>query len=690
MGAPEFLSDTTFKLSVDKIFQMYLYNPAGIKEHLKGKMDVVFSSGDVVSTTGRTTFVSLPFWRLLHENGMPIKMQHHAQMYMGNGYFKSSVVKTLATRVLFDIIETCRNSWVMRAEAEGKFVNPEEVVRWKIIELSKRLLECYDEFYNASTDISSEYMTAIRMTDFIESYLLPEIFSQREAIEDNEPSIRAFDEVFQKHMATDPRLDNNMLAFFMRCGAVKAMQIGQIQGSRGYNTDIGSGLFRYPTKDNYFNGLNNIAYLAYESRSPAKSHLFAEAPLEDGAFFSRRQQLAAGFFKTVHMGDCGTKEYLPWKIHASDIYFLTGSYYLDPFTQKLELFTDRCKHLIGETVMFRSVLAGCVHPDPNGVCEKCFGHNGMVISPYASAGIAYVQRLARILIQLMLSVKHYDGTANTKPVDLPYNLEEYLWVSENTKIHLSHEKLRNCDVSLIIKSANITVLQAIASLDLDGYDSRLLNQLSLLNKSIKLEVRHMDGSEVEECASFTLKFNGAYASCSIEFLKYIQQYGYEQTNLREIRIKLNHWDYNKPIAALPHQHFTMTHFQRDFANELENSHSKIKDALYTSPSALLKLLYAKIVSLNDKNFKANMSTLSAFIYPLSAQDPASGDYRLPKGSPGYVLPLTRAFDMYRSATGILAYQQLADALKQPEFWDGSMENMAHKPLSHTMDSMFMY
>ena len=675
---------------VSEIYPLFLKDKERFNKHFRGPMEIVFDDGEVIKTTGRATLCSLYTWQLMDRYSIGFYKRHHLKSQMSDdGYITNAVVGKIIESLIIEIRNTYRAQWVEEGVQNRIYLNPNENIRAELDRLNRRAMEVSTEVYNVFAIVSLPYMSSVSLEEIVEIAEDPKALDSAEKMVASESSLRNHDAVIRELVLNDPAYRHNRLRRFAKTKVVKLLQLLQMISTRGYLTDIGSGIFDKPIMTNYLDGMTDAYNFAIDSRSAAKALAFAEQPLEDGSYAHRKERIASGYSQNVHMGDCGSTRYLPWNVTETNAYAIIGMYHFDTITgETLAIDKFNVKKLIGKQVLLRHILGGCNHEDDaQGVCSTCFGEQALALHYYTIAGVNVVSRQFRDLIQGMLATKHFDGIASLKPVILRPTALRNITVEDNRFFYFNRKELTQFNgVYVTIRTDNISALDNLAAIDLNNYSAQRLDELSTLSKGIKVVKRSSDGEEIIE--HVTMTYNGKCANLSKEFLAYIKAVGYDRTQRNEIVINMSRWDWTASFAALPRQHFTLSAFQQQFSDHLESPRDRQGSGVVCDPIVLLKELHNIINELGDDRFKITLPTLSMMILPLCARDPDAGDYRLPKAGEGVVMSLKDSMTLQRSASALITFQQMSGPIRTIDgIWNGKASNPKHPPLIHALDSL---
>ncbi|MEM4483540.1 MAG: hypothetical protein QXS19_06460, partial [Candidatus Methanomethylicia archaeon] len=248
-------------------------------------------------------------------------------------------------------------------------------------------------------------------------------------------------------------------------------QLQQVIIGRGV---IDTGLHKYFIAGNYAKGLSIDEYV--KSSEGARKSIFDKTISTSKPGYLTRQLVYTLHPYKFSADDCGTKKFLklPFKKFGKD--WFIGKYYLNPLTQKLELFTEDTEYNF-DYILIRSVLY-CEKP----VCRKCFGH---IWHDYENIGIITAQTLGERGTQLTLRAFHtgsvYDIPQET--IQTVNELKDLVYIDRQQNLVLAKDAYIKVPEHTILLKDN-TVL---TNLDLYINDNKLT-----LTTGMKLYVHKSD------------------------------------------------------------------------------------------------------------------------------------------------------------------------------------------------------
>lgn len=248
-------------------------------------------------------------------------------------------------------------------------------------------------------------------------------------------------------------------------------QLQQVIIGRGV---IDTGLNKYFIQGNYAKGLTIDEYV--KSSEGARKSIFDKTiSTAKPGYLTRQLVYVLHPYKFV-TDDCGTKKYLklPFKKFSKD--WFIGKYYLNPLTQKLELFTEDTEYNF-DYILIRSVFY-CEKP----ICRKCFGH---VWFDYANIGIITAQTLGERGTQLTLRAFHtgsvYDIPQET--LQTVNELKDLVYIDRHQNLVLAKDAyIRVPEHTILLKDNTV-----LTNLDLYINDNKLT-----LSTGMKLYIHKSD------------------------------------------------------------------------------------------------------------------------------------------------------------------------------------------------------
>lgn len=654
-----------------KAEKLLAYTTQQLFDQLEGDFILVFPNGELVTNERECQYSSF-IWDLHRKYpNTPLLKEHHVKFINGDNETPINAHLKLLNTVV----------WAVYDAYEGTFADKGVLLD----DLSKQVYEITNLMYNDLSYRLEENVTSLDITDFIKITKSPKIAEALANVSPTQVGIEEISNLIQEQIKTAPEFRFNPLAISIRTGNSRLGQALQCLGPRGYLTDVDSNIFRYPIMSSYISGIRGMYDSLIESRSASKSLINSTKPLQDSEYFSRRQQLICQNVKNIHYGDCGSKKYLLWHVRdvmfegttktgSGDLRTIAGKYYLNELTNQLSIVKITDKHLIGKTIKLRSVVAGCSHPDPYGICETCYGELALAIPANSNLGHLACVTMTSILAQLILSTKHYDGSSVVEGIVLKPLEKKYLSSEMNGSRYFLNERLKDKEVTIQINIEEASGIPDITRVD----DVHLLN-ISRVSEfpAIKISVGDSKGTEI---TSLNVSVNARKSSLTHDFMKFIKEKGYVITDDGRYEFDMTGWDYSKAIFVLPLSHVNMSDHQIIIAKLLESTAKEMEQrSSCVSPEAML----IEFFDLVNRRIQVNLAVLEVILYSSMVVDAINENYDLPKPWTTMGLGVMRQLLLNRSLGAQMGFQSHRETFLDPTSYINTNR------MDHIFDASFL-
>jgi len=649
--------------------------PTALWKKIEGDMEVVCSDG-AVACTGRDTIWTRFTWDLLRGfEETPITKMMHLR-----GFSKpyTEIDNNTHTKLLGHLLFGIYDSYASRVNDRMKMVD----------HLKRQAYVITNVMYNWFSVQIPEYVSSIDLLDFLECCQFEPIRQSMISIQPTPASIANCHATIRNALNTAPELRYNSLARAVRGKTVRVDQVLQAIGPVGYRTETDSSVFPAPILTGFFHGVRLIAWSAMESRSSAKSLSFTKTPLQQAEYFSRRQQLVCLNVWRIHRGDCGSTQYLTWHVKGpeinaegkavgnSDLDALDGKYFVNA-SGGLSVIRPWNKELINTTIKIRCIVAGCAHPDPNGVCEVCYGETSLGIDDGTNGGHQSCVTMTAPVSQIVISNKHFDGSAVVSSIVLSLFEKKYLSAPSGGSLYYLQQDLKNRKVKIRLCADEAPGLPDVFTID----DVNLLSASRVSEiSSLRLVVWDKSGNPEEIPLNTTVDKNAS--NMTHQLLAHIKKVGFEVAEGGYYQVDMAGWDYSQPILSLPMRQVNMGDHQAEIAGLLESTVSDLeKRSNVVSPEALLAELFNLI---NRGRLLVNMAVLDLIVYSSMVISNSKADYRLPKPWTTKELGILRHNMEGRSAGAACAFERHQTYLTDPK----QFVNTDLRP-DHPMDALLL-
>lgn len=527
---------------------------------------LVFDDGEIITNTRRTIY-SWYHWDVIRKYPKtPLRTHHH----MGRA--------PLSDKTSLDILSNLSEDVFY---AYGETYDREEL--WKLI------YEIQNNIYNVFTVKIAAYQTTSSILDYLEIYDHPEV---KEANDNLKPTQASLDITYTKiahAVQRSPELRLNPVARACRAGLVKQDQVNQIVGPRGFMTDADSNVFAdEPLMTGYLEGVTSAYGTLIESRSAVKALIFTKNPLQVVEYFNRKMQLGSSYVKDLIPGDCGSNEYVQVYLDAGMLKGFEGKWFLNESTGRLEVITLGRRDLQHKIVKMRSPTK-CNYRGAAGVCFKCMGLLSYQIPRKTNLGHVSSSEMCQEGSQLVLSVKHYDGSSVVMELSLTDHDRLFIYEGPDPGTIYLTDKLKPGKPYLILDTIErppVIGASGLASIKPTTSITDLSIQSITKFKDIQIGFTNDKGETIESYVSVSQ--GSRLGSLTHEFLEYVQTQGFSILDDGSYRVDLGHWNYEKPVLALPMKHRNMLDYMADIEVFLRSPQDTGRDS--RTPIGTMKLI----------------------------------------------------------------------------------------------------
>lgn len=648
---------------------------------ITGEFYLITDDGMEILTDARKVLMSAFAWEYHRQfPKLPIHANHLVDHVLGDAMMNPGTHLDNIGQACFDTLD----QYVVDGMAEmpdGRIV-PEIELRDKLAKMS---YEITNSIYNELSYYCEEYVTSFDITDAMKLLAHPRIRRANNELDaDNGNTIvmqKQIDNaytVIEDVLVRDEAYKNNPICQAVRTKTVKMQQIKQSLGPRGFLTDIDSNQFRRPIMRGYLRGLRSNHDLLVESRSAAKALAFTEKPLQDSEYFSRRLQLVSQIVRNLHIGDCGSKQFLHLHVKKGELKNLVGKYYeLDDGA--LVPIRKEDKHLEGRTLKLRSVIY-CQHDDPYGICSTCFGEAYVAVPDRSNLGHICCSRLGQEVSQIVMSTKHYDGSAVVEGVVIDAYHRQYLKASADNMSYMLSDAMKGKKLKMLLRPEQAPGLKDIMMIDvINKLHLSRVTEIDVFGLAVSGAMKNT-AVVIGETVRLNVGQHKRQASLTYEFLYYVRSVGWEIDEFGNYVIDLAGWDVTKPMLTLPLKHYNMSDHSNAIADLLESSVEEMERRDKHIESSALLIDFHDLV---NRKLSMSLAINEVVIYGTMIVSAENGDYRLPKPWTDSGFGVMKKTMMYRSLAPAMAYQNHRQTLTSPESY-----NVRIRP-DHPMDGMIM-
>lgn len=643
--------------------KMLALPPEQLKGMLGGSFTLVFDDGQM-QVTSKSTLVSSYAWEYHRRYPKtPILMRHHCSSHAKDGIF--------GAKTHINMLNACM--WSTYDAYKGDSNAP------SIMALSKLAYDITNAIYNAAVLVTEADVVSLDITDFIEIMEDPDVKALLDNPKPTQVWVNECYSVITDKLKKDERYANNNLSKALRGGLVRQGQLLQCVGPRGYVTDLDSHYFKYPITRGFGQGMRSWYNMLTESRSSSKALGANKSQISGAEYFARRLQLLVGIVQRVHPGDCGSQHYMRWKVQPEkrdeagnvtkecDLRYLQGKYYLDEKSGTLKEIKKDSTELIGKYIKFRSIVSGCNHPDPNGVCATCYGSIAESIPPGTNIGHLNAAYMTQQSSQNIISTKHFlSGASLVSRIVVRPEFRDWIQVSPDGLGYMLADNLAGRENYLIFHPDSVAGLVDLANVD----DAEELAQSHVSNiRNFGIRSIGKDGVEINQLVDVTVDKRAAMLTYTA--LRYIKAVGWTYDDKRNYVVSLAKWDPNNTLMELPMKQYNMSDHAKAIADMIEASTAKIEA---TKGRLSWENALVELCDLVNSKLDVNIVILETILLGTMARSYAQDDYRIPKGGTAKEIGTAARTISGRSMSAVVAYDAMAKQLVNPKSLYG-----AHRP-----------
>ena len=614
---------------------------------LPEQLILVFDDGVEVITKKRKVIYSNYFWEFHRQyNQLPLLAEHFIDHVLQGKAFTAD-----ANVNLFSIL----------------FNKTIDVYNLRTPLLKEPLLDIiyaiHNKINNEVVKMAEEHVSTLDILDFIEIMDNPTIHNVVSEVQSDNYSITNVFDVVREVINKDSSLAKNNIVQAVKAGMVNANQVLQCVSVVGFRTEVSGSIMPIPVMDNFATGLNSLYDFVVESRSAAKSLMFAEAPLQDAEYFARRLQLLTMSVETIDNIDCGTTKYLDWRVkppaynekgiqtYRGDLVFMTGKYYLDD-DNKLKVIGKNSSHLNNKLIKMRSVLF-CKHPNPHVVCEVCFGKLSDNISAYDNLGHLCAATMTEKTSQSVLSTKHLDFSSSGAAIILDDMSKKFFNINRSKDGYLLKKDCTNIFIT-ISKSELPGLIDILTIPDIRNVNTGRVSEIESIDVTYTFK-----GLSITETLS--VSHGNKKAVLSLDFLRYLKEVGWETNENNDFKFQLSTWDTSLTIFRLPNIEFSFSDHSRQVSRMIEASMGDITEReTPESPASTLVELF----NLVNTKLSVNIAALEVILYAIQIY--SKDNFTMGRNSETPILGISNLVITSRSLSNGYAYKSQASTIYSPK------------------------
>lgn len=613
------------------------------KETLE-KFYLVFDDGEVVTNVARTALCRY-LWEILRD--FP-EVEMSKKFHFTSGYPSVDTTRDILSAMVRRIHEVYDHDF-----------NYEEL--WRTI------YKQINHLYNDGIVEMEPYQAGGTALDMLEVYDHPIVAKANREVQAGEISVKVAQDIIHKTIMTSPDLEDNHYVRLARSGCVKIEQFVQIIGPRGNMTDINSSMFRYPITRGYFQGIISLHDSLIESRSAVKSLYFNKKPLRDVEYFNRKMQLLCTVVHTLRYDDCETDGYLEFKVDSNLFKGAEGANFFDEEKKvwRPMMIEDRQK-VIGKVTKIRSPMF-CRYRGNGQVCIKCFGEIGWSIPYKTNLGHVSSTEMCQEGSQLVLSVKHYDGSAVAIDINISEYESRFIRPGTDTGTIRLNPLIKGYNPVLMLESRPKGTAEGASGISdirhLDDLNNMSPYRLTSFNDAV-IELENEDGGFSYETVSVCS--GPRLGSLTPDFVRYALSDHYTIGNDGFYHVDLSDWDFDLDVFTIPLKHINMLDYMSEIESFLRSSSDNKKNKMISKGKRLVEYTSAQealldLYDMTSQRLSVNIAHLGVILLALM-RSAEPNNYRLPKyGEPAKFETHTRLMEG-RSHGQLMFYEGQPKAL----------------------------
>lgn len=537
--------------------------------------------------------------------------------------------------------------------------------------LAKLCFRATNRYFNDIKRYASAYYTSMSMFDIYEIMEHPDIKDALANVEPNGYSITEVTYPKIRKVLLDPDiLPLNPIKQSAQSGTLKVGQLMQMVGPIGYRADLSQDILDLPIVNPLLEGVSTLYGAMAESRTGTISLINNKDLLRKTEYFNRMTQLVAQYVQRLHLNeDCGTTYHGAFFVTKENLKTLIGKYHLTESGEEWIRGTET--HLIDTQIKLRSVLS-CVHPDPSGICGKCYGRLQYSVPHRTNIGQISAVVSGDKITSSVLATKHHAASSSVERYHLGAREASYLTYGQEEEALYLVEHLRKKRVRITFYRDEAKSLANILMINtLDEYPIHSVSQLT----RIAIEVFDEDGTKLKGDVLQVSLYN-RLSSLSRYLLEHMREVKWVIDQDDNIMVDLDGFDKSLPILVLPKKHVSMDKVMMKIRSFLHSGSegSEKKLAGYTRKAHKQQIFLKQYRNpmdalmvfnnmLNEKLY-VNITHTEILLYAMMVRHPGE-DMRLP--IPG----MLGSFDTYnnvingRSLSAVFAYEKQDSALLSP-------------------------
>lgn len=528
----------------------------------------------------------------------------------------------------------------------------------------------YNNLYNFMAGELTSFMTSISILDYIEVLDHPDIKAANDKIQSlegvSDRDIKEAYDTITEVLDRDGVLEGNALRRAFKHRMVSIAQILQDIGPRGFVTDIDSHIFPKPIRTGYAVGLRELPDYLAESRTASTAEIMTGSPMQASEYLNRLLQLSVSRVKELDRMDCGATELAPWFVDTyPKLKDLEGMYFFNEDTGVQEpIDPKKHKHLVGENIRLRTVF-NCLHPKRDAICAKCFGELSHNIHDNDNIGHISTIEFQSGQSQQILSYKHYTGSSSVFGIYIDAIAEKYFKITNDTRHIKFQPNISLKGVRLLVPRHSIRGFEYL--LRIDGWSQVSPGRISWVD-----EIILMPNPDTDDMIPMTVADDTNKVHFTLDALKFLSSTEYIIKDNGDYVFDITNWDISKFVFGIPKVQFDVLEYTKMLETFVKGPESgeriKTQQTImdFDNPIGALATFHDLVA----QRLSTPLTHLQVVLLSTTCENPAGGDYRLPKDRMKGVFTSNNTIMRNNSAAVALGFQNQEKDIYKPESYIG--------------------
>ncbi len=515
----------------------------------------------------------------------------------------------------------------------------------KLKELAYRIT---NNIYNWIANDLGEYVNTISGRDILEIARHPTMIKIRQDCDPTYGGVSRANQELKALLMDHNELKLNPIAVGIRSNLLRFGQVNYCIGRLGFRTEINGRVFRVPIMRCFSQGLRTIYDSLIEGRSATRSIIYSKDLLSNAEYARRKLQLVCGVARRVHKVDCGSTKYMEFHVQTKDLQGIAGKWYRT--SEGLKEVKESDQHLVGKIIQLR-MTHYCLHPDPYGMCEVCYGTIADNISRGINVGFVSGLNTSNVQSQTIMSIKHEDTAAIITNITLTdYERKYFRNDLGDSYIHLN-KRLKGHKITLRLQAKECKGI-----LDIRNVENVKTLQTTALSSISDVRLILVKNNS-QDIADLCVAMGTRQCSLTHEALAFMKAHDWGYSDNGDYELDLTKWDFEQPLFELPLKDMGVAEY-------VESVKAKILGAKKDKNMSLRSVCYfddydqalMSLYMLARSRMSIHLNHLEIIMWSLSVRSRMTDDYRVPLAGETHQVGKFAEIMEKRSLAALLTYQ----------------------------------